>query len=209
MDLFDAIRGRRSIRKFKQDQVPEEDIRRMIEAATLAPSAGNKQMWKFIAVSNKQILKEMAEAVIKKLDDFASLPEGKPYRDSIEAAKKWSAFFCEAPVTIVVLGERYRSTIDEIMEKRGASLAEIDELRQRPDIQSIGAAIQNLCLSAYAMGYGTCWMSAPCIAGFEIKEILGVKPPWEVIALVPVGIPDESPAARPRKPLEEVLEFIR
>ncbi|MCL6518733.1 MAG: nitroreductase family protein [Armatimonadetes bacterium] len=209
MDLFDAIRGRRSIRKFKPDSVLEEDMRRMIEAATLAPSAGNKQMWKFVAVLNKQVLKRMADAVRKKLDEFASLPEGNSYKDQLEAAKKWSAFFEEAPVTIVVLGERYRSTIDEIMEKRGASLLEIDELRQRPDIQSIGAAIQNLCLAAYAMGYGTCWMSAPCVAGSEIKEILGIRPPWEVIALVPVGIADELPAMRPRKPLEEVLEFIR
>lgn len=209
MDLFEAIRTRRSIRKFKPDPVPEDDIRTIVELATMAPSASNKQMWRFIAVTNRQALQEMKDAVSRKLDEFMEWPEAREFADRLQAAKGWSTFFAEAPVTIVVLGEPYESAIDKLLEKRGWDRPAIDALRQRADIQSIGAAIENLSLAAHAMGYGTCWMVAPCIAGPEIKELLGIEPPWEIIALLPLGIPDEKPLPRPRKPLEEVLEFVR
>jgi len=208
MDVFEAIRTRRSIRRFKPDPVPEEDIRTIIELAAQAPSAGNRQMWRFLAVTDRGISEKMSDAVLAKLDSIMEWPESEPYRDRLQAAKGYSAFFADAPVTLVVLGEPYGSSLEKILDKRGCDRAAIDVVRQRPDIQSIGAAIQNICLAAHAMGYGTCWMSAPCIAGPEIKELLGVQPPWEVIALVPLGIPDEKPAARPRKTLEEVLEFV-
>ena len=209
MDVFKAIAGRRSIRKFKPDPIPEADVRRIIELATLAPSASNKQMWKFLAVTDRKALEEMREAILRKLDLVSEWPESQPYLGRLRAAKGYSTFFVEAPVTIVVLGEPYRSAVDEILEKRGWERSAIDALRQKPDIQSLGAAMENLCLAAHAMGYGTCWMTAPCIAGPEIKDLLGIMPPWDVIAFLPLGIPEEEPPARPRKPLEEVLEFIR
>ena len=209
MDIFEAISARRSIRKFKPDPIPEADIRRMIELATMAPSAGNAQMWKFLAITNRKMLEEMRDAILHKLDCVIEWPEAQPYLSRLKAAKGWSTFFADAPMTIVVLGEPYRSAVDEILEKRGWERSAIDALRQKPDIQSLGAAMENLCLAAHAMGCGTCWMTAPCVAGPEIKDLLGIEPPWEVIALLPVGVPDEEPLARPRKPLEEVLEFIR
>ncbi|MCL6629479.1 MAG: nitroreductase family protein [Armatimonadetes bacterium] len=209
MDLFEAITTRRSIRKFKPDPIPEGDIRTIIQFASHAPSAGNRQMWKFLAVTNTKALKEMRDAILSRLDLLLQRPESEDCRARLEAAKGYSTFFAEAPVTIVVLGEPYRSAVDEVLEKIGWEKSAIDALRQRPDLQSIGAAIQNLCLAAHAMGYGTCWMTAPCISGPEIKDILDIQPPWEVIALVPLGIPNEEPPAKSMKPLEEVLEFIR
>ncbi|HET6455430.1 MAG TPA: nitroreductase family protein [Armatimonadota bacterium] len=209
MDVFEAISNRRSIRKFKPDPIPEADVRRIIELATMAPSAGNMQMWKFLAVTNRKVMEQMSEVILRKLDAVCEWPEAQPYIARLQAAKGWSGFFADAPVTIVVLGEPYRSAVEEVLEKRGWERAAIDALRQKPDIQSLGAAMENLCLAAHAMKYGTCWMTAPCIAGPEIKELLGIMPPWEVIALLPLGIPDEEPLAKPRKPLEEVLEFIR
>ena len=209
MDVLEAISARRSIRKFKPDPIPEADIRRIIELAVMAPSAGNKQMWKFLAITNRKVMEEMRDAILRKIDYYIEWPEAQPYLGNLQATKGWSTFFVEAPVTIVVLGEPYRSAVEEILEKRGWERSAIDALRQKPDIQSLGAAMENLCLAAHAMGYGTCWMTAPCIAGPEIKDILGIEPPWEVIALLPLGIPDEEPPAKPRKPLEEVLEFIR
>jgi nitroreductase len=209
MDVIEAIQTRRSIRKFKPDPVPEEHIRTIIDLASYAPSAGNRQMWKFLAVTNRMALEEMREAILHKLNILLERPESEDYRARLEAAKGYSTFFADAPVTIVVLGEPYRSAVDEVLERMGWDKSAIDGLRQRPDLQSIGAAIQNLCLVAHAMGYGTCWMTAPCIAGPEIKSILDIQPPWEVVALVPLGVPDEEPPTKSRKPLEEILEFIR
>lgn len=209
MDIFEAIRARKSIRKYKPDPIPEEDIRTIVDMATRAPSASNDQMWKFLAVTNRRALQEMKDAILRKLDTFMEWPEAEPYMGQLRAAKGYSTFFTEAPVTIVVLGEPYHSAVDDVLEKRGWDRPAIDALRQKPDIQSVSAAIENLCLAATAMGYGTCWMSAPCIAGPEIKELLGIESPWEVIALVPIGFAGGPPAHRPRKPLEEVLEFVR
>ena len=59
VELIEAIKKRRSIRKFKSDKIPKKDIYDIIQAASLAPSAHNKQMWRFIAISNQEVLKGM------------------------------------------------------------------------------------------------------------------------------------------------------
>jgi nitroreductase len=209
MDVFEAMRTRRSVRKYKKESVPEEDIRKIIDFATQAPSASNVQMWKFLAVTNRQALAEIKKAILAEIDRFLALPESADCRGRLQAAKGYSTFFTEAPATIIALREPYIGAMDTMLEGCGMDRAAIDRLRQRPDVQSVGAAIQNLLLAAHAMGYGCCWMTAPCIAGPQVKDILGAKDPWEVMAFIPIGVPDETPAARPRKPLEEVLEFIR
>ncbi|HEY3298514.1 MAG TPA: nitroreductase family protein, partial [Armatimonadota bacterium] len=208
-EIFDAISSRRSIRKFKPDPVPENDLRTIIECATKAPNANNRQMWKFVAITNREILCGMKDAILKKLDALSQLPETEDYRARLQASRGYSTFFADAPVTIAVFREPYESAVDELLHKRGIGREMIDQLRQRPDIQSIGAAVENLVLAAHALGYGTCWMSSPCLAGQEIANLLNVKSPWELVALLPLGEPDQQPAPRPRKPLEEVLEFIR
>lgn len=209
MDVFEAIETRRSVRKFRSDAVPEDDIRKIVDYATKAPSAGNKQMWRFIAVSNREVLEKMKEKILHKLDSLATGSDSEDSNSRLKSARNYSSFFVGAPVTIVVLGEPYRSMIDKALEGSGLDRAAVDLLRHRPDLQSVGAAIENLCLAAHAMGYGTCWMTGPCIAGPEIGRMLGVESPWKVAALIPLGIPDEQPSERPRKPVEEVLEFRR
>ena len=209
MDIFEALETRRSVRKFKSDPIPEEDIRKIVEYATKAPSAGNNQMWRFIAVSNRKTLDGMKNKILHKLDSLISDSASEASQSRLQSARNYSTFFTDAPVTIVVLGEPYTSMIDKALEGSGLDRAAADLLRHRPDMQSIGAAIENLCLSAHAMGYGTCWMTGPCIAGPEIGKLLGVESPWKVAALVPLGVPVEKSSVRPRKPVEEVLEFVR
>ncbi len=72
MDLTEAIRGRRSIRKFKPDSVNENDLREIIEAATLAPNAENQQMWHFVAVTNRELIQKIGDSVSVRLDAPAS-----------------------------------------------------------------------------------------------------------------------------------------
>jgi nitroreductase len=84
---------------------------------------------------------------------------------------------------------------------------ERDRLRQRPDIQSIGGAVQLLCTAAHALGYGSCWMTAPVLAAPAIEELLGVGPPTRLIAVVPIGRPASATRPTSRHPLEDVLEF--
>ncbi|MBO8126787.1 MAG: nitroreductase family protein [Firmicutes bacterium] len=209
MTLKEAIEGRRSIRRYKPDPIPEDDIREMVRLATLAPSGSNKQMWKFVAVTNKEVLQKMAQAVSDAVDIMASWPEAEGRERRILGIKNYSLFFTEAPVTFAVFMEPYQSAADTIMKDHGLNREEINHLRGAPDFQSIGAAIQNLLLVAHAMGYGGCWMCGPVAAADEINKILEVKPPYSLVALVPVGVPDEDPPARPRKPLDEVFTLVK
>ena len=82
MTFADAVEGRRSVRRFASDPVPREDVREMISLATRAANAGNKQVWRFIAVDDRDLLRRMGETVAAKLDEIAAWPS---LRD--EAAK--------------------------------------------------------------------------------------------------------------------------
>lgn len=75
-----VLKKRRSIRKFKSDEIPKEDILEIIQATTLASSAHDKQMWRFIAISNKEILKEMKKAIVSKIEEVSNWPELKEVR---------------------------------------------------------------------------------------------------------------------------------
>lgn len=209
MDLYDAIAGRRSIRRYKPDPIPEEDIREIARQATLAPSGSNKQMWKFVAVTNKEVMAKMAQAVSGAVDGMAAWPEAEGRERRILGIKNYSLFFTEAPVTFAVFMEPYQSAADTIMKDHGLTREEINHLRGAPDFQSIGAAIQNLLLAAHSMGYGSCWMCGPVAAADEINKILEVEPPYSLVAIVPVGVPAENPPARPRKPFDEAFKIVK
>jgi nitroreductase len=207
MTFADAVEGRRSVRRFAGDPVPREDVREMISLATRAANAGNKQVWRFIAVEDRDLLHRMGEIVADKLDEIAAWPSLRGEAAKTRGMKGYSTFFAEAPVTIVVLGLPYISRGDELLLKAGYAAEERDRLRARPDLQSIGAAVQLLCTAAHTMGYGTCWMTAPVIAAPELEQLLGVEPPAQIVALVPLGRPAGPQRRSKRLPVDDVLEF--
>lgn len=204
-DLFEVIAGRRSVRRFKPDPVPVEDVRELVAWATMAPSATNRQMWKFVGVADPALKEKLRQAVSDAVDELAAAAPGLP---GVAGMKAWSLFFADAPVVVAVFGEEYRSRTDEALRMRGLTAAEIDRRRARPDLQSIGAAIQTLLLAARAKGYGACWMCAPVIAAPEIERLLAVGERWKLVALVPLGVPAEEPSSPGRKPLDEVFTWI-
>jgi len=209
MDLRSVVYGRRSIRRFKKEPVNIDDIRYMVEMATKAPSANNMQPWKFIVILNEEVKQKLKDAVEKKFDEFLMKMEDMDSKLFVKGYKNFATFFAEAPAVIMVFCEKYESKLDSILRKWHIfPEGDINDLRGRPDIQSVAAAIQNLILAAYDKGYGTCWMCAPNVAAQEIREILGLEEKWMLCAVIPVGRPNEDPKERPRKPLEEVLEII-
>jgi len=203
MELLEAIKGRRSIRQFTTEPVPQEDIEEILDAARWAPSGSNQQMWKFIVVKNKEILEKMSRAISEEIDKV----EEKLNSDvSLQGNKKNATFFAQAPVTIAVFMVPYESKFNETLKTLGYSTLDIQRLRGQAELQSIGAAVQNLLLAAYAKGYGTCWMCAPNIASPEIEKILGVDEKWTLKALVPLGKPVRVPKPPKRKELNEIME---
>jgi nitroreductase len=209
MDLFDAIQGRKSIRKFKRTLVADEDIKKILDAGRLAPSANNTQPWSFVVIKDKTLLAKMADAVREMVDRMI------PFADDEKQAQRLAAyrgtfytFFEHAPVVIAVFMKGYDAGTDRLLAKMGYPAEDIKRLRPLPGLQSVSAAIQNMLLAVHALGYGSCWMTGPLVAQEAFEKLLGYDKNTFIAALLPIGVPDEDPSARNRKPLKEMMELI-
>ena len=140
MEVSQAILERRSIRKFKEDSVSRELLNKILEAGTLAPSGKNKQPWKFYVVQGEK-RSEMTQAMQRGMDRLAKMGI------NTGSAKYTLRVMETAPVTIFV----FNPTSRHPLMKRDTLEVYTDIV----DIQSIGAAIQNMLLTAVDLGLGT------------------------------------------------------
>jgi nitroreductase len=196
------------VRRFAPDPVAREDVAAMVGLAVRAANAGNAQTWRFVAVEDAGLRAAMRGAVDAAIDVMAAWPEAEELEKELKAYRAYATFFGDAPLVMAILGLPYESVADRLLGTHGTSPEARDRLRARPDLQSIGAAVQLLCTGAHAMGYGSCWMTAPVLAAPAIEELLGVEPPARLVAVVPVGVPASPPRPSPRHPVEDVLEFL-
>lgn len=206
-DFFNVVAGRRSIRKFKPDPVPQQDLTEMIRLATMAPSASNAQNWHFVIVRRRDIIAAMHQAVVQRVEHFARQAPREAL-GSFATLRYFASIFAKAPAVIAVFYGPYQGQLEKAMQAAGYTGHDQYASYAFPGIQSVAAAIQTLCLAAHAMGYGTVWMCAPLVAADEIGAILHMPEPWRLAALVPVGKADEAPTPRPRKPLSEVITIL-
>lgn len=203
-ELMDLMRGRRSVRKFLADPVPDDHLERMIDAAAWAPSGSNSQNWHFVAVRSPEIRGKMAAAVAAKVEAHAgritSARAGREYR----SYSNYYLFFAEAPLVIAVVKKPYVSLTLRIMERYDLGTA----ARSTADIQGPSAAIENLLLMAHTLGYGTCWMTGPLIARQELEELLDIRQPDSLMALIPVGKPAHAPPAPARNDVRSLYRIV-
>jgi len=204
MDLKQSIEKRISIRNFTDEKVPVEDLKELVRRAGLAPSVNNYQPWNFYAITNKEVLSKMAIKVSEKIKD---LPSNQSIASkNVKSQVEWFAtFFENAPAVIAMTMEDYESVLEKGVD---ISHDEINKLRNFPDMQSAGAAIQNMLLSAVDLGYGACWLSAPMMAKESLEEILSIKSPHHLIAFVAVGKPTRELQVKSKKPLDEIFKLI-
>lgn len=168
VDVSEAIKGRRSIRAYKKQDVSEEKVEKLLEAARWAPSAGNLQPWEFVVVRTQAVKARLAEAALNQ------------------------KYVEEAPVVIVVCANEKRSSAR--YGTRGKALY---------CIQDTAAAVQDILLTAYSVGLGSCWVGAfdeDAVKGV-LKAPEGVRP----VAIVLVGYADEAPSAPRRRLLSQVV----
>ena len=131
----------------------------------------------------------------------------EPAKKAKQEVDWFSTFFGNAPATIAVLTRPYEAVVDCVLPKVELSHADMNAMRGHPDIESVGAAVENLLLAAEDLGYGACWLSGPLIAREEIEGILDVSEPWKLAALVAVGKAASEHKQKEKKPLEEVFEI--
>lgn len=207
MELKTAIELRSSVRKYKHDTVPVEVLKELVRRAGLAPSVNNAQPWQFIVITKKELLVELKEIVSKKVTGlFEDAPDAE--KKVIDAVEHFSTFFSDAAALIAVAQAPYEALIDRVLPSTKLNHEDINRIRNFPNIQSIGAAIQNLLLSAVEFGLGGCWMTGPLVAREEMEKVLGVEAPYTLAAFISVGVPDEHHAHRPRKSVDEIIRVI-
>lgn len=206
------IKGRRSIRRWKHDEIPDDLLRKAIELAIWAPNGGNYQGWRFIIIKKRAVIEEMANAVQMVVDKIASWPEAKSWGEDFQHYQKNASFFRNAPACIAVFTEEYKSPMDKILVAREAVDPEAKEIlhfrRSAPTaIQSTAAAVTTMLLVFHQMGLGAVWLASPLTAKKEIESILNVPTHMNLVCLIAVGFPDEFPI-KDRRPVDQVLEFI-
>ncbi len=212
LDLEKLIKGRRSIRQWKKQEVPDELLKKAVELATWAPNGGNYQGWRFIIVKRKELIEKMANVVQSVADKIASWPEAVSWQEDVDRYRKNASFFRKAPVCIGVFSGVYQSPMDKVLVARESFDREAKEIlgfrRSAPTaIQSSAAAVTTMLLAFQQMGLGAVWLVSPIQAKKEIEAILKVPSNMDLICLIAVGYPDESPQ-KERRPVEEVLEFV-
>jgi nitroreductase len=191
MNTLDAIAARRSIRKFKETPISDETLQAVLTAAVQAPSARNRQPWRFVVVKGDK----RAEMVRIMREGIANIKAKGGDPGSSEGSAKVME---QAPVTVFIFNPQgVRPWIAHSNEQMRTDVV---------DIQSIGAAIQNMLLAAQDLGLGSLWMCDVFCAYKELCTWLGEE--GEMIAAVALGYSDDSPVARPRKPVDEVVRVV-
>lgn len=194
--MIQAIIERRSIRKYKNISVPQPMIEEVIKAGMLAPSSKNRQPWNFIVVSGgskSDMLNTMKKGFERERIE-PLLPDSVPY---ISGAKYTLGVMEQAPVIIFImntLGVEVTNT-----------LTTEDRISEICNAQSIGAAIENMTLAATELGLGSLWICDTFFAQEELRNWLHTK--GELYAALAIGYPNETPFARPRYDMKDVVEW--
>jgi coenzyme F420-0:L-glutamate ligase/coenzyme F420-1:gamma-L-glutamate ligase len=193
--LYRIIQGRRSIRQFDDSSIPPELLQRILEAATRAPSAHNRQPWRFAILTALEDKRSLANALGERLreDRLADGDEpGQIERDVAQSIARIS----NAPV--VVIACLSMETMDVYPDERRNSA------EYMMAVQSVSMAAQNLLLAAHAEGLGACWLCAPLFAKDLVREELSLPEEWDPQGLIILGYPAEVGQERPRRPIEDV-----
>lgn len=168
MDVAEAIKARRSVRKYKPMPIPEEALTKVLNAARLAPSAENMQPWRFVVVRDEDLKRKLAGAC---------------------SNQTWIA---EAPIIIAACG-----VPDEAGPTVGGYMDSVSV--------DVSIALTHAALEATNKGLGTCWVTA--FSEERVKSILNIPPDVRVVALTPLGYPDEMPEPSGRKHLSQIVYY--
>ena len=213
MQNLDFIYKRYSVREFKEKDIPIEDLKEIIKAATYAPSGLNVQNWHFVIIKNKKIIEELVKIVEKKHKEILEYAKDENKKERFARYLKFQTSFRGAPVVILVYAGQYNlMEYDLLKEMNSRDSIEIIERIEyaSPGIQSVAAAIENLLLAAANLGYGGCWITSCNFANLEIEKLIKLnKDKYSLIATIALGVPGNDIIARPsRKQLEEVFTLI-
>jgi nitroreductase len=175
MDVMEAIKTRRSVRRFKPDAIPDDVMNEVLEAARWSPSWANTQCWEFVVVKDQATKTRLSEEVLR---------QGNPAKHGV----------AEAPAVVVALGKEGIAGFykDKPSTDKGDWF-----------MYDVGVAMQNLCLAAWGLGLGT--VHVGLMDAVKAQEILGVPAGTRVVALTPLGYPAVVGGSPPRKEIADFV----
>jgi nitroreductase len=204
LTVEEAIRQRRSIRRFKPDAVPEEFIVEILEAARQAPSGSNRQPWRFIAVTEageRARLREICfdQAFIEQAPVvFICCVDLLAY--SQDQRKLRNQEFVDAGV-LQTLSGRFA---DPAFREALLAMPDGDLTMYRPmATANTYIAVEHMVLTATALGLGSCWIGA--FGEAELNEMFNLPSTTLPVAVLPVGYPAQNPPPMPRIALSKIL----
>jgi coenzyme F420-0:L-glutamate ligase/coenzyme F420-1:gamma-L-glutamate ligase len=199
IDLQNFLRTRRSIRRFTPDLVPDSVIQDILTTATYAPSAHNRQPWRFCVLTDSSVKTCLADAMAA---DFQRdlVNDGVPAEKIHTQVKRSKERFTSAPVAILLCLDMSEmdSYPDENRNKAEYIMA----------VQSVATAGLQLLLAAHAQGLGGVWACWPLFAQKTIQKTLKLPETWEPQGMFFVGYPEFMPEIRDRKRIEKVSLFF-
>jgi nitroreductase len=187
MELFEAIKTRRSIRRYKADPVDDKKVEAILEAGRWAPSWSNTQCWRFIVVRDAAVKAKVAESLMK-----IRLPDREIDNPATKAINT-------VPVLIVVCAEMGKSGL-----KPGPGGGSGEYITDKGDwfMFDLALAVQNMVLAAHGLGLGTVIIGA--FDARKVEQALDVPKGFRVVTFIPLGVPDQEAKVPPRKELAEI-----
>ena len=206
LTVWEAIVLRRSVRRFTPDDVSDDIIKQLLEAARLAPSGHNMQPWRFVVVRDKKIKRELRRLYMDQEDIeeapvvFVCLVDME--RFSPEEEKKRMQQFIELGLHKEMTGKFAELEFNEAMMNNWRRMP-LEAIRA-VGMASVNIAVEHMALLATALGLGTCWKGSVSNSE-EVRRILGLPEHLIPCALLTLGYPAETPSPRPRYSFDEIL----
>jgi coenzyme F420-0:L-glutamate ligase/coenzyme F420-1:gamma-L-glutamate ligase len=195
--VYDLIHTRRSIRRFEPRPVPQEVLLRLLEAATWAPSAHNRQPWRFVVLPGDAAKRRLADAMAARLE--ADLRADGVPEDAIAAdtGRSRRRLMGAGALILICLS---MADMDDYPDARRQSF------ERTMAVQGVAMAAQNLLLAAHAEGLGAVWMCAPLFCQDTVRAALDLPPDFEPQGVIALGYPAED-REKGREPLETRVVF--
>jgi coenzyme F420-0:L-glutamate ligase/coenzyme F420-1:gamma-L-glutamate ligase len=196
--LFDLIKSRRSIRRYTDESISRSSILRLLEAATWAPSAHNRQPWRFAVITEPAAKDRLARAMGERLQADRTVDGDDPADIARDVARSY-ARLTGAPVLIVVCLSLV--DMDTYPDPQRAHNERIMA------VQSTAMAAQNLLLQAHADGLAACWLCAPLFVPTLVQKTLKLPDDWEPQGVITLGEAAET-KEKTRLPVASRVKFI-
>lgn len=182
-DVLELIRTRRSLRRYRPQPVPREWIMQILESASWAPSAHNRQPWRFVIIDNAACKERLALSMGRRLRHDLTADKAPPAVIDKDARRSYDRIN-SAPLIILIC----------------MTLADMDvysdDRRNRHErtmaVQSAAMAGQNMMLMASSLGLGACWMCAPLFCPDIVRQVLDLPEGWIAQGMITIGFPAQT-----------------